>query len=128
MKVGWLALLVIGSIGCASEPPPKPVAKPVATGPRCAPDADDMPKDAKPKMAYMQGAVRKCYQLNTGGGDSDVKVEVTVRESGEVRDVRVLGAAPHPSAADCLKKTLAGAKFAKFCGSDIAIRWTYALR
>lgn len=115
-------------LGCASEPPPKPVAKKAPEGPRCAPDADDMPRDAKPRMASLQGAVRKCYQLGTGGGDSDVKVEVTVRESGEVRDVKVIGAAPHPSAADCLKKTLHSARFAKFCGSDIAIRWTYALR
>ncbi len=125
MKLAWVALTLVA---CASEPPPKPVAAPAPAGPRCSPEADDMPKDAKPRMASMQGAVRKCYQLGTGAGDSDVKVEVTVRESGEVRDVRVLGVAPHPSAAECLKKTLQSAKFAKFCGSDIAIRWTYALR
>ena len=129
IRVACLLVLLGSALGCGSpQPAPTVASKPVAKGPRCAADADDMPKDARGKMASMQGDVRKCYQMGTGAADADVQVEVSVAESGEVRDVRVLGTAPHPSAVECLKKTLRSAKFAKFCGADIAISWTYALR
>lgn len=122
-------VLVCLTLGCAaSAPPPKMETGAKEPGPRCPPGSEEMPKDARDKMASLQGAVRKCYQLGTGAGESDVKVEVSVRESGEVRDVTVLGAAPHPSSVECLKKTLRKAKFAKFCGADVSISWTYALR
>jgi hypothetical protein len=129
--VRQVALLAVtaGLLGaCGSEPPPKPVAKPVdKKGPRCAPDAADSPEDARAKMASVQGDVRKCYQLGTGT-ESDVKVEVTVAETGKVRNVRVVGAAPHASARTCLEKTLRSVAFSKFCGADVTIAWTYALR
>lgn len=96
--------------------------------PKCPGGSDDMPRDAREKMASMQAAVRKCYSLGIGGGEADVKVEVTVTESGEVRDTKVLGASGHPTAVKCLEKTLHGAKFGKFCGPDVSISWTYALR
>lgn len=122
-----IALMLV-AFGCGADKPQPVAAKPAEAKPRCAADADEMPKDARAKMAWMQGDVRKCYQMGTGAADSDVKVEVTIAETGRVRDVRVVGAAPHPSAMECLKKTLQAAKFAKFCGPDIAVRWTYALR
>ncbi len=87
-----------------------------------------MPKNAREKMTGMQAAVRQCYTLGIGGTEADVKVEVTVEQSGEVRDAKVIGASGHPTALDCLKKTMHGAKFAKFCGPDVSISWTYALR
>lgn len=105
----------------AAKPPPEKKAK-------CPPGSDDMPKDAREKMSAMQAAVRKCYTLGLGGSEADVKVEVTVAASGEVHDAKVIGASGHPTALDCLKKTMHGTKFAKFCGPDVSISWTYALR
>lgn len=123
-----LSLAVLAIVACGGDKPTPVVANHVEAKPRCGADADDMPKDARSKMAHMQVDVRKCYQMGTGAADSDVKVEVTIAETGKVRDVRVVGAAPHASAIDCLKKTLQTVTFAKFCGADIAVRWTYALR
>lgn len=120
-----LAMLVMA---CAGPAPAKVESKPVEKGPRCPADADDMPKDARDKMASVQAQVRKCYQLASGAADADVKVEIDVAETGKVRDVRVLGSAPHPSSVECLRKTLKSLSFAKFCGADVAISWTYALR
>jgi hypothetical protein len=124
-----LALLVLTSAcGGAAKPTETKTAAKHEKKPKCPAGSDDMPKDARGKMAEMQAAVRKCYSLGIGGGDADVKVEVTVGESGEVRDTKVMGASGHPTAVECLKKTLHSAKFAKFCGPDVSISWTYALR
>lgn len=114
--------------GTTSAPTPVAATSPPEKKTKCPPGSDDMPKDARDKMSAMQGAVRKCYTLGIGGAETDVKIEVTVGQSGEVRDARVIGTSGHPTALDCLKKTMHGTKFAKFCGPDVSISWTYALR
>jgi hypothetical protein len=87
-----------------------------------------MPTDAKPKMASLQAEVRRCWTLGTPGkSESTVRVEVTVAESGTVRAAKVIGDGD-PSAVECMVKSLKSAKFARFCGPDISIAWTYALR
>jgi hypothetical protein len=123
----FILALTIGCGGSAVAPNEPKVAKHEAK-PKCPPGADEMPKDAREKMGSMQAAVRKCYTLGIGGGEADVKVEVTVSQSGEVRETKVMGANGHPTAVECLKKTMHEARFAKFCGQDVAISWTYALR
>jgi hypothetical protein len=126
--------LVLFAVGCScgggreSSGPPRHAAKAHVAKPKCPAGADDMPHDARAKMGTLQAAVRKCYTLGIGGSEADVKVEVTVTQSGAVRDAKVMGAGGHPTAVECLKKTLHGAKFAKFCGPDVSISWTYALR
>lgn len=131
MRFAVALVLPLVSLVCSCGAPretPVTHAAPSAK-PKCAPGSDDMPSDARAKMAGMQGAVRKCYSLGVGGGgETDVKVEVTVAESGKVRDAKVVGASGHPTAVECLKKTLSGAHFTKFCGPDVSISWTYALR
>lgn len=79
-------------------------------------------------MGSLQAEIRKCYSLSTGGGDADVKVEVTIAASGDVREARVIGGGAQKSARSCFEKTLRGARFSGFCGPDVSIRWTYALR
>jgi len=79
-------------------------------------------------MTSLQADIRKCYSLATGGSDSDVKVEITIGASGDVRQATVLSNAGDPSSRACLEKTMRAAKFASFCGPDVSIRWTYALR
>lgn len=117
-------------VGCAGAEPP-PASRPsaaVATAPACPPGSTDSPSDAHPRMAALQTDVRKCYALSTGGGEGEVKVEITIGATGEVRAATVLGSKGEPSARACLEKTLRTARFATFCGPDISIRWTYALR
>ncbi|MGZ5968628.1 MAG: hypothetical protein ACXWP4_13240 [Polyangiales bacterium] len=122
-----LPLLACGS--SPSPPPPKTAAKTAAPPkPRCPPGAEEMPTDAKPKMASLQAEVRRCWTLGTPGkSESTVKVEVTVAESGAVREAKVIGDGD-PSAVQCMVKSLKSAKFSSFCGPDVAIAWTYALR
>ncbi len=81
-------------------------------------------------MTSMQGDVRRCFTLGTPGKtESTVKVEVTVAESGEVREAHVVGeSGGHDSAVKCMVKAFKGTKFSKFCGDDVSIAWTYALR
>lgn len=79
-------------------------------------------------MTAMQADLRRCWTLGTGKGDSEVQVQVTVAETGRVRAVKVDADASDPSAVDCMVRSLKGARFARFCGPDVAIRWTYALR
>lgn len=115
--------------GCAANPPaPKePAVTAVPPKPKCPPDAESAPNDAKPKMTSLESEVRRCFALETGKGDATVRVEVTVSESGEVREAKVEGEG-HESATKCLVTSMKSTKFATFCGPDVAIGWTYALR
>ena len=81
-------------------------------------------------MTSMQADVRRCFTLGTPGkSESTVKVEVVVAETGEVRDAHVVGdGGGHEAAVACMVKAFKGTKFSKFCGDDVAIAWTYALR
>ncbi|MBI2392911.1 MAG: hypothetical protein HYV09_25220 [Deltaproteobacteria bacterium] len=122
-----LSLLSIGCGGAAPAPTTQPTAK--ASKPAtCAPGSDSAPRDARARMGSLQAEIRKCYTLATGGGDADVKVEVTIGASGEVTDAKVIGGGGQKGARSCFEKTLRGAKFAGFCGPNVSIRWTYALR
>ncbi len=129
MRSFLLVLLVLTTScgGSAQKAEPGTVAKHEAK-PKCPAGSEDMPNDAREKMASMQAAVRKCYTLGIGGAETDVKVEVAVAASGEVRETKVFGGSGQETAVECLKKTLHGAKFGKFCGPDVSISWTYALR
>ncbi len=125
-----LALGALGALaGCGAKPPaPKePTAKVEAPKPKCPADAESAPGDAKTKMASLEGEVRRCFALETGKGEATVRVEVTVSESGEVREASV-GGDGHATATKCLVSSMRATKFAKFCGPDVAIGWTYALR
>ena len=126
-----VAMVVATISGCGSSEPSPKVAPTSAAAepkkPRCPKGADEMPSDAKEKMAGMQGEVRRCWALGTGKSASTVKVEVTVTESGQVRRAKVIGDGD-PSAVQCMVKSLRTAHFAAFCGDDIDIAWTYALQ
>ena len=132
MKHAYL-LVTLGLVtGCgaagADAPPPSTPPPTTAIAPACPPGSTDSPNDAQPRMASLQADVRKCYALATGSADSEVKVEITIGATGDVRHAAVLGGKSDPSARTCLERTLNGAKFASFCGPDVSIRWTYALR
>lgn len=131
MKTPWFVVSVLVLLSaCAGDPPPAPKAAPTAKvdAPRCPPGVDDSPSDAKGRMTSMQADVRKCFPLATGAADSEVKVEVTIGEKGDVRQVTVLGGNADPSGRACFEKTMRAVKFATFCGPDVSLRWTYALR
>jgi outer membrane biosynthesis protein TonB len=121
----WFVLLLDGCGGTTEAPPAKTA---VAAKTTCPPGSDSSPSDAKPRMTALQAEIRKCYTLATGGAGAEVKVEITIGPSGEVREANVLGTSGDPTARTCLEKTLRAAKFATFCGPDVSIRWTYALR
>lgn len=117
--------------GCAttettSSKPPTTASK--SEKKTCPPGSDASPGDAKARMGSLQADVRKCFTLATGGAESEVKVEITIGASGEVVQATVLGGAGDPSGRACFEKTMRAVKFGRFCGPDVSIRWTYALR
>ena len=130
MKILFLVSPLVILSACAGDPPPPPKAAPTAKAekPACPPGADEAPSDAKGRMTSMQADVRKCFPLATGAADSEVKVEVTIGATGDVRQVTVLGGNADPTGRACFEKTLRAVKFGTFCGPDVSLRWTYALR
>jgi hypothetical protein len=120
---------LLTACGPSSREPQRPASKVASVDrhkPRCT--GANHPADAEHTMTGLQGEVRRCFTLSAGGADSDVRVEVTVARSGLVRDAQILGTVDQPAAVSCLKKTLKNARFARFCGDDVSISWTYALR
>jgi hypothetical protein len=74
--------------------------------------------------------VRRCFLI--GGSTDDaakIVVDVAIAEDGTVREAKVLSALSGKAAASgCAEKALRSATFARFCGDDVSVRWTYALQ
>lgn len=128
-----ISFVLFGCGGGAASSESHPVSASVAKAPakpRCPPDVDSQPSDARARMSDLEAPLRKCFALGTAGkfGVSILELEITIAESGAVKDVRVRAEGAQPAAAECAQKEARKAKFAKFCGEDADIHWTYTLQ
>src|SRR5439155_21322162 len=88
------------------------------------------PAAARKGMSALGAPLRKCFALGTAGkyGVSTLELEIVVDESGAVKSAKVDAQDAQPAAADCARKEARKAHFAKFCGDDADIHWTYTLQ
>lgn len=118
---------------CASSPPPTPAPAPpprAAAPATCAPGTPREPPGVREKMSKLGDDVKRCYLL---GGRTDeavtLRTELVVSDDGRVKKATLTGSpASRKDAADCATKVLEGARFEAFCGDDVALGWTFALR
>jgi hypothetical protein len=98
--------------------------------PRCPPGTASEPSDARARMSALEAPLKKCFALGSAGtyGVSTLQLEIVVGESGAVKDAKVRAEDAQPAAAECAKNEAKKAKFAKFCGDDADIHWTYTLQ
>jgi hypothetical protein len=129
----WLALSCV-LVACGSSsteaPKAKTAHKTASEKPRCPPEADSQPSDAQSRMNALQASIRQCFALGTSGnkGVGLVTLTLEIGESGAVKNAKVVDAeGAQPNAVDCCEKAARKAKFAKFCGDDANIKWTYTL-
>ena len=123
------ALVACGSPPPAAAPPPVASAPPPAPAP-CAANTPRQPTDVKPKMSSLGDEVRRCFLL---GGPTDqpvnVKAELVVSDDGKVKKASASGVpSSRKGASECVNKALAAAKFASFCGDDVALSWTFTIQ
>ena len=105
-------------------------AKSPSPKPRCPPDADSEPSDARERMGDLEKPLRKCFALGAAGtyGVSTLQLEIVVGESGAVKSAVVRAQDAQPAAAECAENEARKAHFARFCGDDADIHWTYTLQ
>lgn len=133
-RFGRLALLACASslaaapLACGGATS-APSAAPAPASTRCAASDPDAPTDARARMEALKLEVTACFGMGTTPPkDGVVKVEVTVTRSGVVTRARAAAEGAEASALRCTEVALQKAKFAGFCGADVPISWTYALR
>lgn len=122
-------------LACGAEGEKKPAATASTSHaaeppPRCPAEADSQPSDAQARMNGLQASIRQCFALGTAGnkGVGLVKLSLEIAESGQVKKAKVVDAAgAQPNAVECCEKAARKATFAKFCGDDANINWTYTL-
>lgn len=116
-------LLACGSPAAPSASAPAPAST------RCGPDEPGAPADARARMEALKQEVTACFGMGTTPPkDGMVKVEMTVTRTGAVVRARALAEGAEASALRCTERALNSAKFASFCGPDVPISWSYALR
>ena len=131
---GSTLAFALAAAACAGETAERPKAAVATTTapppPRCPPEIDSQPSDAQARMNGLQASIRQCFALGTAGnkGVGVVTLTLEIAESGAVKKAKVVEAeGAQPSAVDCCEKAARKARFAKFCGDDASIKWTYTL-
>lgn len=81
-------------------------------------------------MSSLGDEVRRCFLL---GGPTDqpvhVKAELVVADDGSVKKTSIAGVpSSRKGANECVTKAVSAAKFAKFCGDDVALSWTFTIQ
>ena len=130
--LGLIPVVFVLACGAEGEkkPPVTAATKQAPPPPRCPPEADSQPTDAQARMNGLQASIRQCFALGTAGnkGVGVVKLSLEIAESGQVKKAKVVDAeGAQPNAVECCEKAARKATFAKFCGDDANISWTYTL-
>jgi hypothetical protein len=123
---------VVASVLVACAPPPAPTTpaapSPTAQAPRCAPNEPTQPADVRDAMKKGGTSVKGCFVLGKSTSTPpSLRVSLRVGPNGEVKSLTSQAPGSEPSQLSCAEGVLRKLTFARFCGDDVEVNWTYAL-
>lgn len=132
----WIALFALGALlACGTPPAPKPpaaaparTAAPPPPAPRCKASDPNAPGDARSVMKQAGEDVKGCFLLGkTTSAPGSVAIDLGIHEDGSVARKKVRADGAEGGQITCVENVLGRLKFARFCGNDVELQWSYAL-
>jgi hypothetical protein len=130
-----LSLLSL-TVACAPNTPPEapapvapgPTAAPVVAKPRCAASEPNSPADVKPVMRQGGGDVKGCFMMGKATtAPPSLAVSMTISQDGSARITSINATGAEREQIACAESAIRKLHFARFCGDDVVVQWTYAL-
>ena len=115
-----------GAPPAAKEAPPPPA--PATAAPRCAASEPNQPTDLRDVMKKGGSSVKGCFMLGKATSTpGSMRVSLRVASGGDVKTISSSAPGSEAEQISCVEGVLKKLSFARFCGDEVEVSWTYAL-
>ena len=125
------SLSLVSALGCGAPAVTKEAAAPpapVAAGPRCAASEPNQPTVLRDVMKKGGANAKGCFLLgHATSTPPSMRVSLRVPPGEDVKAITSSAPGCEATQVSCAEGVLKKLSFARFCGEEVKVAWTYAL-